>query len=92
VLHEAAHAGLPFIIVDRYVSEVVRDGENGFVARNNPTHFAECVIKLLEDKKLRAQFGEASKQLARQFGEYTQTKKLEQIYQEAIATRQSEDY
>lgn len=85
VLHEAAHAGLPFIIVDRYVSEVVHDGENGFVARNNPTHFAECVIKLLEDKKLRQQYGEASKQLARLYGEYSQTKKLEIIYQNAIA-------
>jgi glycosyltransferase involved in cell wall biosynthesis len=87
VLHEAAHAGLPFVIVDRYVSEVVRDGENGFVARNNPSHFAECVIKLLEDKKLAAQFSEASKQLARLYGEYTQTKKLEQIYQQALASR-----
>jgi glycosyltransferase involved in cell wall biosynthesis len=84
VLHEAAHAGLPFIIVDRYVSEVVRDGENGFVARNNPTHFAECVIKLLKDKKLRQEFGEASKRLARQYGEYSQTKKLETIYQNAL--------
>jgi glycosyltransferase involved in cell wall biosynthesis len=84
VLHEAAHAGLPFIIVDRYVSEVVRDGENGFVARNNPTHFAECIIKLLKDKKLRQEFGEASKRLARQYGEYSQTKKLEMIYQNAL--------
>ena len=91
VLHEAAHAGLPFVIVDRYVSEVVRDGENGFVARNNPAHFAECVIKLLEDKKLAATFSEASKQLARQYGEYTQTKKLEQIYQQALADRLSDE-
>lgn len=85
VLHEAAHAGLPFVIVDRYVSEVVRDGENGFVARNNPTHFAECVVKLLDDKKLRLEFGEASKRLARLYGEYSQTKKLEAIYHNALA-------
>jgi glycosyltransferase involved in cell wall biosynthesis len=85
VLHEAAHAGLPFVLIDRLVSEVVRDGVNGLVSRNNPTHFAECVIKLLEDKKTRLEFGEASKQLARTYGEYSQTKKLEAIYQDALA-------
>ena len=89
VLHEAAHAGLPFVLIDRYVSEVVIDGKNGFVARNNPSHFAECIVQLLEDKKLRTQFGDNSKQLARQFGEYTQTKKLEQIYIDALKNHES---
>jgi glycosyltransferase involved in cell wall biosynthesis len=88
VLHEAAHAGLPFVLVDRDVSEVVRDGENGFVARPTASSFADCVLKLLEDDELREQFGEASKRLARTFGEYAQTKKLEQIYQDALAQRQ----
>lgn len=87
VLHEAAHAGLPFVLTDRYVSEVVRDGENGFVARNNPTHFAECVERLLTDDKLRREFSENSRQLARMYGEYTQTKKLEKIYLDANASR-----
>ncbi|HET8884161.1 MAG TPA: glycosyltransferase [Candidatus Saccharimonadales bacterium] len=87
VLHEAAHAGLPFVLVDRYVSEVVRDCENGFVARNSPTSLASHVTNLLKNKKLRDQFGERSKQLARSYGEYTQTKKLEQIYQSAMRER-----
>jgi glycosyltransferase involved in cell wall biosynthesis len=88
VLHEAAHAGLPFVLIDRDVSEVVRDGENGFVARPTAASFAECVLKLLEDDLLREEFGEASKRLARTYGEYAQTKKLEQIYQDALAERQ----
>jgi glycosyltransferase involved in cell wall biosynthesis len=91
VLHEAAHAGLPFVLIDRDVSEVVHDGVNGFVARNNPTSFADCVVKLLEDETQRLRFSEASKQLARTYGEYSQTKKLEQIYQQALAKRESTD-
>lgn len=85
VLHEAAHAGLPFVLIDRDVSEVVRDGENGFVARSTAASFADCVLKLLNDDDLREQFGEASKRLARTYGEFAQTKKLEQIYQDAAA-------
>ncbi|MET0979806.1 MAG: glycosyltransferase [Candidatus Saccharimonadales bacterium] len=87
VLHEAAHAGLPFVLIDRDVSEVVHDGVNGFVARNNPTSFADCVVKLLEDDELRHRFSDASKQLARTYGEYSQTKKVEQIYQHALNKR-----
>jgi glycosyltransferase involved in cell wall biosynthesis len=84
VVHEAAHAGLPFVILDKYVTEVVRDGENGFVARNNAKSMAEAIVKILSDDKLRQRFGEESKRLASQYSELTQTKKLEQLYIEAI--------
>lgn len=87
VLHEAAHTGLPFVLIDRKVSEVVREGENGLVAKNNPTNLANCTLQLLGSSAMRRKFGEASKQLARKYGEYTQTKKLEQMYREAIARR-----
>lgn len=84
VLHEAAHAGLPFVIIDPYVSEVVRENENGFIAQNNSTSFADCVIKLLKDKKMREEFGKRSKELANEYSEFTQTQKLEKIYKDAI--------
>lgn len=90
VLHEAAHAGLPFVVTDPGISEVVVDGENGLVARNTQTSFAKCIVQLLEDNKLRQEFGEQSRQLARKYGEFTQIKKLEQIYKKALAERQAE--
>ena len=34
VLHEAAHAGKPIVIIDTEVSEVVKDGINGYFAEN----------------------------------------------------------
>lgn len=87
VLHEAAHAGLPFVLIDRYISEVVIENENGFIAKNTPADFAKCVVRLLEDDNLRKKFGTRSEQLAQIYGEYKQTKKLEQIFRHAIEKR-----
>lgn len=84
VVHEAAHAGLPVVIIDQYVTEVVRDGENGIVAENSIKSFADAIVKILSNDKLREQFGKESKRLASQYSEHTQTKKLEQLYIEAI--------
>ncbi len=89
VLHEAAHAGLPFVIIDQHISEVVISGENGLIAHNNPKSLADCVVRLLGDSKLREQYGARSRQLALLYGEYSQVKKIEKIYQDAIDNRQS---
>lgn len=91
VLHEAAHAGLPIVLVDQKVSEVVRDGENGIVAKNNATNLATSVLHLLDHPSTREVYGDASRQLARRFGEYAQTKKLEQIYTAAQAARANKE-
>lgn len=84
VLHEAAHAGLPFVLIDRFISEVVREDENGLIAQNTADSVADCIVKLLEDDKLRSRFGKKSKLLAAQYGEFTQTKKLEELYIQAL--------
>ncbi|MFI5212756.1 MAG: glycosyltransferase [Candidatus Saccharimonadales bacterium] len=88
VLHEAAHAGLPFVLIDRDVSEVVHEGENGYVARNTAASLASCVLQLLDDDVTRRAFGEHSKLLARLYGEFSQTKKMEQIYLAAADQRE----
>lgn len=89
VLHEAAHAKLPIVLIDQGVSEVVRDGENGYFAKNNPTDFARKVIDLLSSPTKRAKFGERSKQLARGFTEKEQTLKLVQLYERTIEQYQA---
>jgi len=88
VIQEAASAGLPIVYVDRFVTEGVIDGENGFVARNSAASIAEKVSLLFDDPDLRKQFGAASKKIAARYSERTQTKKLEQIYLDAIAERE----
>lgn len=84
VLHEAAHAGLPIVLIDRDLSEVVVDGENGYLARNNPTDVARKVTTLLESPSLRAKFGAQSKKLARGYGETKQAKKLIKLYEKVV--------
>lgn len=84
VLHEAAHAGLPFVIADPDVTQVVVDGQNGIVARNNVASFTDAIVTLLSDSKLRKKYGKESKKLAEQYTEFTQSKKLEATYREAF--------
>ena len=87
VLHEAAHARLPIVLIDRNLSEVVRDGENGYLVSNNPADLAKKVISLLRSPVKRANFGEQSKKLAMKYTERRQIRKLEKLYQQVIAER-----
>jgi glycosyltransferase, family 1 len=91
VLHEAAHAGLPIVLVDKELSEVVQDGVNGFIANDNPTSFGRAIITLLEDANKRQEFGAISKKLAAKFTENRQVKKLEKLYQELIDQKAADE-
>ena len=81
VLHEAAHAGLPIVLIDKKVSEVVINNENGLFARNNATDVARQISQLLGDESMRLQFGDASKKLARIYTEKKQVAKLAKLYE-----------
>jgi len=84
VLHEAAHAHLPIVLIDREVSEVVEDGKNGYFAKNNATDVARKVVELLSSPTKRAKFGDRSKELAVRFTEKKQVRKLEKLYEQVI--------
>ncbi len=85
VLNEAAHAGLPFVIVDPAVTMVVVDGVNGLVARNTVVDIANKITTLLKSPKLREKYGKESRRLAAEYSEFAQTKKLEAVYKAALA-------
>ncbi|MDO4773675.1 MAG: glycosyltransferase [Candidatus Saccharibacteria bacterium] len=87
VLHEAAHAGRPIVIIDQGVSEVVKDGENGLFADNTPESVAATVTTLLADETLRQQYGAASQKLAAKFTEASQVKKLAALYEQLISQK-----
>lgn len=91
VLHEAAHAGLPIVLTDRGVSEVVVEAENGYYARNNATDFARKIVSLLGDAQKRAMFGKRSKELAASFTERKQTRKLVKLYESVIVSHASRE-
>lgn len=85
VLHEATHAGLPVVMIDPDLSEVVIDDENGFIVPNAVNEFAEAILKILGDDKLRRAFSKKSRDLSAQFTEAGQIKKLEKLYETATA-------
>ncbi len=87
VLHEAAHARKPIVIIDQEVSEVVRHGESGVFVENTAKSMAEGVISLLKSPKKRREYGEMSKRLAAKYTERRQVRKLEALYRRVIAER-----
>jgi len=84
VLHEAAHARLPIVLIDTELSEVVEDGVSGYFAKNNATDMARKVIDLLSSPTKRQKFGENSKKLAAGYTERRQVRKLEKLYRDII--------
>jgi glycosyltransferase involved in cell wall biosynthesis len=87
-IHEAAHAGLPLVLVDTELSEVMTAGHNGFYANNSAESLAKVIIELLEDPEKRAAFGKESQRLARTFTEESQVRKLVRFYEKAISSHQ----
>lgn len=82
VLHEAALSGLPIVMIDREVSEVMQEGINGFFASNHPDDFAAKINRLLGDEKAVRDMGQASVELALEFSSSKQGAKLLRLYQE----------
>ncbi|MGK2896794.1 MAG: glycosyltransferase [Candidatus Saccharimonadales bacterium] len=80
VVHEAALSGLPLILLDRELSEVMEQGVNGEFADNDSDDIAAHVIDLLSDEKKRQKYGIESKRLAGMFTEKYQVEKLAQLY------------
>jgi 1,2-diacylglycerol 3-alpha-glucosyltransferase len=84
VLHEAALAGLPIVLIDKEVSEVVEDGVSGTYAENTPESVADAVVDLLSHPKKRQEYGEESQKLARHFTERRQVAKLVKLYRQVV--------
>jgi 1,2-diacylglycerol 3-alpha-glucosyltransferase len=89
VIHEAALAGLPLVLVDRDLSEVLEVGVNGAYANNNVEDLAKVLIDLLAHPKKRKEFGEASQRLARRFTEKRQVAKLIDMYEGVVEQHDS---
>jgi glycosyltransferase involved in cell wall biosynthesis len=74
IVLEALAAGVPVVTTNRgAIRETVTDGENGFVLDDpDPDAVATCILRLLDDAKLRARFAHAARDayLAR----FTQTR------------------
>lgn len=89
VLHEAAHAGLPIVLIDTEVSEVVEAGVNGEYSDNDVDDMAHHIATLLRQKKRREAYGLQSQKKARRYTEKRQVAKLAKVYEQAIIDHHS---
>jgi glycosyltransferase involved in cell wall biosynthesis len=84
VLNEAARAGLPIVMIDHNVTEVVRNGKNGFYARSSARSLANQVLEVLKDPVRRKKMGQASIELADGYGVHSQAERLLTLYRQTV--------
>jgi 1,2-diacylglycerol 3-alpha-glucosyltransferase len=84
VLSEAALAGLPIVMIDHDVTSVVREGQNGYFARNTIKDLAAKIIKVISNEDHRTQMGHRGIELAQSFSASNQALKLLRLYEETI--------
>lgn len=84
VVHEAAQAGLPIVMVDEPVTEVVRDGQNGYFCRNDPAEMAAKIAAILASPQTRTRMSTASRTIAGEFTEQRQSDKILAIYRKIL--------
>lgn len=89
VLIEAAACGLPLIAVNKgAVSEVCRDGENGYLCQpGNVVEVSEAMVKILSDSDLRTRFSENSIKIASEHDFEKTLDKFENIYRKVISDK-----
>jgi len=89
-LHEAAHAGLPFVMVDHELQLVTEPGTNTVLARANPVSLAGAMVSLLDavkDPTYRHQAADRSRELAAKWTLAGQCSEMVGIYEDLAAGR-----
>jgi glycosyltransferase involved in cell wall biosynthesis len=82
VTFEAAASGLPILATAvNGISELVQDGENGFLIEPQARSIAERLGQLAGDPGLRERLGRAARQSALRFGRETMVAKHHELYQ-----------
>lgn len=89
VVAEAMASGTPPVAVGKMgPTDLIHDGEDGFLTKLNVKDFAEKTIKLLEDDNLREQFAKEGLARIEEFSTETSVKKLLDIYEKVVENKQ----
>ncbi len=82
---EAMSVGLPVVVVDAAGNrDVTEDGVNGLLVEKSTDAIAEGMTRLLKDKTLRHELSIGARKTAHSYSAPALTRKLVEIYQEAI--------
>jgi 1,2-diacylglycerol 3-alpha-glucosyltransferase len=84
VLNEAALAGLPIVMIDHDMTEIVKSGQNGLFAKATPRDFAQKLLAVLNSPEDQLKMGRRSVELASEYSASQQAVKLLRLYQEVI--------
>jgi len=90
VIAEAMAAGTPPVAVNEMgPTELIHDGEDGYLVKNNVADFSEHVLKLLTDDKLRDKFATEGLSRVEEFSNETSVLKLISLYEKVIEKKRS---
>ena len=80
-LMEAMSSGLPTVCsAARGNTDLIEDGKEGMIVKNNPQAVADAIVKLYHDSKLRQQFGSAAARKVQQFDRENVHRIMKEIY------------
>jgi glycosyltransferase involved in cell wall biosynthesis len=85
VILEALASSLPIVAVkDNVFDGILEDGKNSYLVKKDRNVYADKVVKLLQDEKLRKEFAEQSLKSAQKFSIEKTAIELETIFEELI--------
>jgi 1,2-diacylglycerol 3-alpha-glucosyltransferase len=88
VYMEAMASGLPAIAVGEMGAlEAIRDGETGYLVKEDVTAFSDAALKLLGDSELHAEFSKNAMAFAEEMSMQSTLSQLEDIYDEMLNAR-----
>lgn len=91
VIAEAMAAGTPPVAVGKMgPTDLIRDGEDGYLTKLNLQDFSNKVLKLLKNDSLRKLFSEKGLERIDEFSTETSTNKLISVYEKVIEKKEAE--
>ncbi|MCH8979087.1 MAG: glycosyltransferase family 4 protein [Armatimonadetes bacterium] len=91
VVVEAMSYGLPALVVQGGgAGEAVRDGENGYLLRNDPAEFAQHVLNVLSDDVLYTKLSDGAKRIGREYTVPRMSDRVLAVYRQALGARAGE--
>lgn len=88
VIAEALASGLPVVLVDAMgVTDMVKDGRDGFLSALDPDEYGRLVERLTRDNEMRGRMGLAAREEALRFSATEMARRLVGFYEEILGQR-----
>jgi 1,2-diacylglycerol 3-alpha-glucosyltransferase len=88
VVQEAMTYGLPAIAVaGGGASAAIIEGQNGFIVKNDPQMFSQCVLRVMREEELYARFSEEATRAVREHGTAEMCERVLDVYRSVLRKR-----